>query len=52
MPEPTSVPDHDTGKVALAVVAGSALTLLDGGFASMVLTHAGVTIGASTLNPF
>ena len=48
MPGPApSEPDQETAKPAEVVVAGSAVTLLVGGLASMVLVIAGVGIALS-----
>ena len=47
MPGPApSEPDQETVKLGVVVVAGSAVTVLVGGLASMVLVICGVAIGA------
>src|SRR5262245_55885208 len=52
MPEPpaSSAPLQLTVKSAVVVVAGNALTLLDGAPTSMVLLQSGVSSGASVSN--
>ena len=48
MPDPVSLPVHDTVKAAEDSVAGSARTWLVGADASIVLSHSGVSIGGLT----
>src|ERR1035438_9553401 len=46
MPDATSLPDHDTGNIAVASIAGSVATALTGGVTSMVFSQVGVPMGA------
>src|SRR5271166_4504218 len=46
MPDPISLPAHDTGKVAIVSTAGSVATALAGGVTSIVFSQAWVLMGA------